>query len=58
MDDLRLTIRQAIEHIELKRENLRLIQKINDLKRTLKNLENDQPGITKVKRDSDGAVII
>jgi DNA-binding NtrC family response regulator len=58
MDDLRLTVRQAIEHRELKRENLRLVQKINELKRTLKNLENDQPGITKVKRDSDGAVII
>ena len=58
IDDLIEAIRQALEHRELKRENLRLIEKINEQSKTISELEKKQPGITKVKRDGNGAVII
>ena len=58
MNDLKITVRLAIEHRELKRENYRLVHKIKDQSRIIENLENKQPGITKVKRDSNGTVII
>ncbi|MBW2183992.1 MAG: response regulator [Deltaproteobacteria bacterium] len=57
-EDLKITVRHAIDHRELKRENDILIRKIKDQSKTIENLENKQPGITKVKRDSNGAVII
>jgi two-component system probable response regulator PhcQ len=58
LEDLKITVRHAIDHRELKRENDSLIQKIKDQSKTIENLEKKQPGITKVKRDSNGAVII
>ncbi len=58
IDDLIAAIRQAIEHRELKRENMRLLEKVKEQSKTIEDLEKKQPGITRVKRDFNGAVII
>jgi DNA-binding NtrC family response regulator len=58
IDDLIVAIRQALEHRELKKENMRLVEKVKEQKKTITDLEKKQPGITRVKRDFNGAVII
>ena len=58
LNDLKITVRQAIEYRELKREVLKLTEKLESQSKIIEDLEKKQPGITKVKRDSNGAVII
>ncbi len=58
MADLIVTIRQALEQKELKKENLRLLNKLNQQTSAIESIEKKHPGITKVKRDKSGAVII
>ncbi len=53
-----LTIRQALQQIELMAENQRLLQTVRQQSLSLKKLERRHPGITKVKRDAHGVVII
>jgi two-component system, probable response regulator PhcQ len=56
--DLKITIVRALESIDLATERDRLIQKVKSRDAILKELENKHPGITKVKRDEDGYMII
>jgi two-component system probable response regulator PhcQ len=58
MVDLAVTIRQALQQRELLSENQRLLNIIRQQSLTLEKLEKRSPGITKVKRDANGAVII
>lgn len=58
MADLAVTIRQALEVRALKLENARLRQMVRSQARSLEALEKECPGITKVKRDSTGVVIL
>ncbi len=58
MVDLVVTIRQALQQKELMAENQRLIQTVRQQSLSLEKLERQHPGITKVKRDARGVVII
>jgi len=57
-DDLKLTIKQALEFYYLQKENKTLAQTVNKQNTILKQLESECPGITSVKRDPDGSVIL
>jgi DNA-binding NtrC family response regulator len=56
--DLSVTIRQALQQRDLETENQRLLKLVRQQALSLQALEKRSPGITKVKRDSGGAVII
>lgn len=56
--DLAVTIRQGLEQLELRRENRRLKNLVDRQATTLAALEKQCPGISDVKRDVDGSVII
>ena len=58
MVDLMVTIRQALQQKELMAENQRLHQTVQQQSLSLETLEKQHPGITKVKRDARGVVII
>ncbi len=55
--DLKITIKRAIETLELVRERDALLEKIKTRDALLKKLEREHPGITSVKRDKDGAIV-
>lgn len=56
--ELKSTIRQAIQHTELILESRRLLSTVRQQQALLEELEKKDPGITKVKRDKMGAVIL
>ncbi|MEE8431482.1 MAG: response regulator [Candidatus Desulfatibia sp.] len=58
MVDLMVTIRQALQHKDLMAENQRLLQIVRQQSLSLETLERQHPGITKVKRDQNGTVIV
>jgi DNA-binding NtrC family response regulator len=57
-EELKLTIKQALEFYYLQKENQALAQTVNRQNAILQQLESENPGITSVKRDVDGSVII
>ena len=56
--DLKITIRRALESIDLISERDRLLQKVKSRDAILKELEKKHPGITKIERDEDGYMLI
>jgi hypothetical protein len=56
--DLTVTIRQALQQRELKKESQRLLKMVKRQSVFIQELEKQYPGITKVKRDARGQVII
>ena len=56
--EIRITIRQAVQQKELAEKSRQLLQKVKQQDRVLNRLEKDHPGITKVERDSTGTIII
>lgn len=56
--DLKITIRRALESVELAKERDRLLQKIKSRDMILKELEQKHPGITQVDRDAEGNIIV
>jgi len=56
--DLSITIRQALQQKYLKKENKRLAKIVEQQSFSIREIEKEYPGITKVKRDSGGAIII
>ena len=56
--DLALTVRQALKHQELLKENKRLIQKTSRQGEIIEELEKMYPGITKVNRTREGEIIL
>jgi two-component system probable response regulator PhcQ len=58
MVDLMVTIRQALQQQDLMAENQRLLNIVRQQSSSLEALEKQHPGITKVKRDQNGTVII
>jgi len=56
--EIRHTIRQAVQQKELAEKSRQLLQKVKEQNFVLQRLEKDNPGITKVERDSSGAIII
>jgi two-component system probable response regulator PhcQ len=56
--DLTVTIRQALQQKELLKENQRLLDIVRKQSLSIKAMEKRYPGISKVKRDPGGAIII
>jgi two-component system, probable response regulator PhcQ len=56
--ELKASIRQAIQHHELITESRRLLNTVRQQQTLIQELEKENPGITKVKRDKMGVVIL
>jgi DNA-binding NtrC family response regulator len=56
-NDLIITIRRALESLELASERDKLLKRIHVIETTLKDLENEHPGISKIVRDEGGYII-
>ncbi len=56
--DLKITIKRALESLELIKERDSLAKQVKDKNIILQNLEEEYPGITKVERDEDGYIIL
>jgi DNA-binding NtrC family response regulator len=57
-DDLKVTIRRALESLDLIRERDALSQRVKERDAILRNLEKSHPGITQVNRDTDCYLIL
>jgi two-component system, probable response regulator PhcQ len=57
-DDLRLTLRNAVHRLSLERDNHQLKQTVRRHEERLNELERLHPGITQVKRDESGAIVL
>ena len=56
--DLAVTVRQALEHKELTTESQRMLKTMKRQTALIEDLEEQYPGITKVKRVEGGAIVI
>ncbi len=56
--DLAMTIRQALKYKDLMKESKRLLEMVRRQSTFIKDLEEQYPGITRVRRDARGAIII
>ena len=56
--EIMVAIRLAIEQYKLLEENRRLSRTVKEQESLLEKLEKEAPGITRVKRDEDGAILI
>jgi two-component system, probable response regulator PhcQ len=56
--ELKVTIRQAIQHKELIMESRRLLNTVRQQQALFNELEKENPGITRVKRDELGAILL
>lgn len=54
---LKITVRRAVETLDIIRERDALIEKVKAKDALLNRLEKEHPGITTVKRDRDGFII-
>jgi len=57
-DELKLVLRLAAAHLDSMRENRRLMELVTRQAALLEGIESRHPGITKVVRSQDGAVVI
>lgn len=57
-DELTAAIRQAIQQKELEAQSRRLLVNARQQRTLIERLETENPGITHVKRDSGGAVVL
>lgn len=57
-EDLRITIRRALESIDLVSERDQLLQKVKSRDAIISDLEEKFPGISKVDKDDDGYLIL
>jgi DNA-binding NtrC family response regulator len=58
MVDLAITVRHALQHKALLEKSQRLQKKIEAQSTIIDEIEKQYPGITKVKRNAEGAIII
>ena len=56
--DLAVTIRQALQQKDLMKETQCLLKVVKRQSAFIEEIEQQYPGITKVKRDAEGAIII
>ena len=56
--DLAITVRQALQNRDLMKQNQRLLSRVKQQSSYIQSLEKQYPGITKVKRNAAGAIII
>ncbi len=57
-DDLKITIRRALESLDLVRERDALRERVNSRDTLLQSLEKEHPGITQVEKDEDGYLVL
>lgn len=57
-DELRITIKQALEFYYVQKENKALAQTVKRQNQILKELEKEYPGISSVNRDQDGTIVL
>jgi len=57
-EELKVTIRQALEHHKLMRKNQNLLQTVKRQANLLSDLERKHPGITELPRDEEGFYVI
>jgi two-component system, probable response regulator PhcQ len=57
-DDLKVTIRRALESLDLVRERDALRERVKARDTLLRSLEKEHPGITHVDKDPDGYLIL
>jgi DNA-binding NtrC family response regulator len=56
--DLQVTLKRALESLDLTMERDRLLRKVKNRDAILQELEMQHPGITRVQRDADGFLIL
>ena len=56
--DLSVTVRQALQPKDLMEESRRLLRLVQEQSAFIEKMEKEYPGLTKVKRNANGAVII
>lgn len=56
--ELKLAIRSAVEKFDLEEENRRLLKTVRRQSQEIKYLEQHYPGITQVRKDSKGAILL
>jgi len=56
--ELASTIRLALQHQELERQSRRMLKTVRTQRAFIERLEEENPGITHVKRGIDGAVVL
>ncbi|MBW1804697.1 MAG: response regulator [Deltaproteobacteria bacterium] len=56
--DLAITVRQALEHRDSMQESRRLLKVVKKQSEYIDELEQTYPGITEVKRDAKGAIVL
>lgn len=56
--DFKITIRRALESLNLVRERNALQERVKQRDTILKNLEKEHPGITQLDKDEDGYIIL
>ncbi len=57
-DELRITIKQALEFYYVQKENKSLIRTVKRQDRILDELEKEHPGISSVRKDPEGAIVL
>ena len=57
-DELRITIKQALEFYYVQKENKSLIRTVKRQDRILDELEKEHPGISSVRKDPDGTIVL
>ncbi len=57
-NDFKVTVRRALEALELVRERDSLLHQVKTHNAILQDLEKQYPGISKVERDEDGYIIL
>lgn len=57
-DELKLNIKQALEFYYVQKENKTLVQTLTRQNRILDELEKEHPGISSVRKDPDGTIVL
>ena len=57
-DELKMTIKQALGFHYLQKENKVLVQTVKKQNQILKELEKEHPGISAVKKDEEGSILL
>ncbi len=56
-EDLRITVRRALENLEVVQERDFLLQKVKERDAAIEKLEAEFPGISKIVRDEEGNIV-
>jgi response regulator RpfG family c-di-GMP phosphodiesterase len=57
-EELKMTIRQALDYYHLWKENRTLITTVKKQSQILQELEREHPGISQVEKDKDGSIVL